>query len=211
VVILAGLIVLIPGLSLTVAMKELATRNLISGSGRLAWAALVFLVIGFGVALGDRLARALATPPPMGIEPIPLPGWTLLLALPLVAASFTVLFRALPKDGIWILAAAAIALVGGKLGGSLLGPELGALLGAVLVGAGSNLFGRIANRPTAIVQLPGLVLLVPGSIGFRSIAALLEGEILFGIEAAFKMTLVAVALVTGLLVANVLVPPRQDL
>ncbi len=210
VVILAGLIVLIPGLSLTVAMKELATRNLISGSGRLAWAALVFLAIGFGVALGDRLARALVGPLP-AVEPTALPDWSLLLALPVSAAAFTVLFRALPRDMPWILAASAMAVAGSRLGAAALGAELGALVGALLVGAGSNLFSRLLNRPAAIIQLPGLILLVPGSIGFRSIAALLEGEILFGVETAFEMTLVAVALVTGLLLANVLVPPRRDL
>lgn len=54
----AGLIVLIPGFTLTVAMNELATRHLVSGSARTAGAVLIFLVIGFGVALGTRLAGA---------------------------------------------------------------------------------------------------------------------------------------------------------
>src|SRR5262249_54283529 len=52
---LAGLITLLPGFGLTVAMTELATRNLISGTARLTGAILVFLQIGFGVALGSQI------------------------------------------------------------------------------------------------------------------------------------------------------------
>ena len=54
--VLGGVIVLVPGLTLTVAMNELATRHLMSGTGRLMGAATTFLVIGLGVALGGKLA-----------------------------------------------------------------------------------------------------------------------------------------------------------
>jgi uncharacterized membrane protein YjjB (DUF3815 family) len=50
-------------------------------------------------------------------------------------------------------------------------------------------------------------LLVPGSLGFQSLASLMGHDTLRGIEAAFRMSLVAAALATGLLFANVLLPP----
>ena len=54
---LAALIVLLPGLSLTVAMTELATRNLIAGTARLMSAVIVLLELVIGVALGIRPRR----------------------------------------------------------------------------------------------------------------------------------------------------------
>ena len=48
---LASLVFLLPGLTLTVAMIELATKNLISGTSRFMGALLVFLQLAFGVAL----------------------------------------------------------------------------------------------------------------------------------------------------------------
>src|SRR5262249_43245016 len=48
---LAALVVLLPGLSLTVAMTELATRNLIAGTARLMSAVIVLLELVIGVAL----------------------------------------------------------------------------------------------------------------------------------------------------------------
>ena len=207
---LAGLIVLVPGLTLTTAMTELSVRHLASGSARLSGALLTFLTIGFGVALGGRLGELLAGPRPM-VEPVALPPWTELPALVLAAVAFTVLFRAHPRDVGWIFLGASLALMGARSGASLLGPELGAFVGALLLGMAGNAHARWARRPSAITQVPGLMLLVPGSMGFRSVASLLDHDTLAGVQTAFAMTLVAVALATGLLVANVLVPPRRAL
>lgn len=210
VVTLSGLIVLVPGLTLTVAMNELATRNLTSGSSRLSGALLVFLVLAFGVAVGTRLGELLAGPAVDGL-PAPLPAWSEPVALVFAAAAFTVLLKAAPRDFGWILGAGLLALVGGRLGTLLLPSELAPMVGALLVGLGGNAYSRLLDRPAVAVQVPGLILLVPGSIGLRSLSSLLEHDPLAGVQTAFTMTLVAVALVTGLLVANVVVPPRRPL
>jgi hypothetical protein len=47
--------------------------------------------------------------------------------------------------------------------------------------------------------VPALLLLVPGSLGFQSLSRLLDRETVPGVEAAFRMTLVAVSLAMGLL------------
>jgi uncharacterized membrane protein YjjB (DUF3815 family) len=59
--------------------------------------------------------------------------------------------------------------------------------------------------------IPGMMLLVPGSIGYRSLESLMERDVVAGIGTAFSMALVAVAIVAGLLLANSLVPPRRIL
>lgn len=207
---LSGLIVLIPGLTLTTAMTELATGHLVSGGARLAGALLTFLTIGFGVAVGSRVGTLLVGAA-ASVSAVPQPTWTEGVALVVAALSFVVLFRARPADGGWILAAATLAYFGARTGATVLGPELGALFGALALGIGSNLHARWWQRPAALTQVPGLMLLVPGSIGFRSVAALMENDTLSGVQTAFTMILVAIALVTGLLIANVLVPTRRAL
>ena len=93
----------------------------------------------------------------------------------------------------------------------VLGPQLGAFVGSFALCSGANLLARLRNKPSIILILPGLLLLVPGSIGFRSLDALLERNVLSGVETAFNMAMVAVAIVIGLLMANVVVPPRKVL
>jgi uncharacterized membrane protein YjjP (DUF1212 family) len=207
----AGLIVLIPGFSLTVAMIELATRNLVSGTTRLAGALGTFLAIGFGVALGPRVVVALVGRPPRATVPQSLPEWTLFAALLVAPLGFTVLLRARPRDMLWITLSGALAFTGARGGSIFLGPELGAFVGALVVGVASNAYARAFNRPEVVPLVPGMLLLVPGSLGFQSFASLLERNTVSGVEAAFRMTLVAVSLATGLLFANVVLPARRKL
>jgi uncharacterized membrane protein YjjP (DUF1212 family) len=209
-VMLAGIIVLVPGLTLTVAISELASRQLVSGSARLMGAVALFFGIALGVAVGGRLGAALVGVP-AAVEPEPLGPlwrWPALLA---AAAALTVLLRARPRDAGWILFGGVLAIEGVRLGALLLGPQLGAFLGAFAVGVGGNLYARVGHRPAQVVQVPGLILLVPGSLGFRSLAALLEQDVLSGVQTAFTTTLVAIALATGILLANVVLPPRRIL
>jgi uncharacterized membrane protein YjjP (DUF1212 family) len=61
VVIISGLVILLPGLGLTIAMAELATANLVSGTARLTGAATIFIQLAFGSALGVELSKFYVT------------------------------------------------------------------------------------------------------------------------------------------------------
>jgi uncharacterized membrane protein YjjP (DUF1212 family) len=206
----AGLISLLPGFMLTIAMTELATRNLVSGTARLMGALLILVELGFGVALGQQLAQLLTVaPPPPGSGPMW--AWTELVALPIATAGFAILFETRRQDLCWFMGSGMLGYIGGRLGAGWLGAELGAFVGALVVGAASNMFARWLDRPATILLVPGIILLVPGSIGFRSMTAMIEHDVIGGVGGAFTMILVAAALVAGLLFANVLVSPRRAL
>ena len=206
---LAGVVVLLPGFSLTIAMAELAARHLASGTARLAGAFMVFIGIAFGVAIGRQISQSLFGPPPV-VAPESLPAWTLWAAIFIIPLAFTVLLRAQPRDAIWIVLASLCGFAGSRLGVMALGPQLGACLGALTVGMASNLYERLLERPAIVPLVPGVLLLVPGSIGFRSLTLLLEQQVVVGIDAAFTMLLTAMSLVAGLLLADIILPPRQD-
>jgi uncharacterized membrane protein YjjP (DUF1212 family) len=205
---LAGLIVLLPGWTLTLAMTELATRHLLAGMARLSGAFMLLISIVVGMAVGLKAAGAMVGQVAAG-APIALPNWTLylaLLALPLGAA---VLLRVKPRDIPWVLASGGVAFLGGQLGARLLGPELGAFFAALLVGLGSNVYAWLSDRPTSVTLVPGVLLLVPGSIGFRGIASLVDRKTVTGVETAFTALLIAAALSAGILTATVLGPQRR--
>ncbi|MBZ0114658.1 MAG: threonine/serine exporter family protein [Thermoanaerobaculia bacterium] len=207
VVTLAGLIVLLPGLTLTVAVTELATRHLVSGSARLAGALIAFFGLAFGVVAGSRLAIRLTGATPV-IELVGLGRGAELLALLGAAAAFTVLFRARPRDYGWILLAGFLAAYGVRFGHHALGSELGPFIGALIVGVSGNIIARWRGRPAALIHIPGLILLVPGSLGFRSLTFLAAEDVLSGVQSAFETSFAAMALVMGMLMANMVLPPR---
>jgi uncharacterized membrane protein YjjP (DUF1212 family) len=205
---LAGVVVLLPGLMLTLAMSELATGHLASGSARLIGAVTVFVSLAIGVALGSRLALLLLGVTP-NVRPEHLPWWAIYAVLPLAALGFAVVFRARPREILPIIVAGGLAIGGARLGARWLGADLGSFIGAFTAAAISNLFARVRRQPATLTLVPAIVLLVPGSIGFSSLSAMLNRDVVPGVESAFRTVLISVALATGLLIADVLVPARR--
>ena len=108
------------------------------------------------------------------------------------------------------MSAGLVGFASAHAGVTALGPELGAFVGALCVGLLAGAYARFARRPALIVLLPGVVLLVPGSLGFRSVSSFLETNAIDGVQGAFTMLIVATSLVVGLLSAAALTPPRAQ-
>lgn len=208
--IIAGLIVLIPGLDITTATRELATGHLLAGSARLGGAIVVLLAMTFGLALGSTLGQTVAGEIPV-IEPHALPEWTLFVALPIMTIGLSILFRALLQDWIWILIACTIAMLSIQFAQEHMGPVLGACMAGAIVGLSGNIFVYFTGKPASIINIPGMLLLVPGSIGFRSLATLLQRDVVSGVESFFNTMMIAMALATGMIIASVLLPPKNEL
>jgi len=206
---LAALVLLLPGMSLTVAMTELATRNLIAGTARLMSAVIVLLQLVIGVALGDRVANALVVV--QTAPPAELPQWSQWVALIASALGMAIIVQAQKRAFSWILAASLVGYLGTGLGTEWLDDRMGVMVGAFCVGVLGNVFARVMERPAQVVHVPAVLLLVPGSMGFRGVTALLTRDTLTGVGTVFEMFVVAIAIVAGLLVANAVVSPRRSL
>ncbi len=205
---LAGLIVLIPGLKLTVAMTELAVGHLSAGISRLAGALVSLATMFVGVALVWEVGGHL---PPM-VEPAVTPAnswrWIALLIAPV---AFAIVFRAGLRQWPAIAVVSILGVVVSWIVGPSMGVEVGSFLGALTVGCSSNLYARIRDLPALVTQTPGMLILVPGSVGYRSLSALLEKQTMEGIQYGFATILIAASLVGGLLVSNAIVPPKRNL
>jgi uncharacterized membrane protein YjjB (DUF3815 family) len=102
-----------------------------------------------------------------------------------------------------------IAFLASRLGSQWAGPEMGAALGALLLGLYANFVSRWRDMPASVTLVPSIMLLVPGSLGFRAVNLLQAEDYAMGGSAAFTAVMVAVALAVGLLVANSALPPRR--
>ncbi len=205
---LGGVITLVPGLPVTVAMTELARRHLAAGTARLSGALLVFVAIAFGVAVGVELAQDLVGAV-RSVSPRKLPEWTLTVALVVAPLAFGLLLRARPRDFPWLWLSSAIGYTTVRLAALSFGPAMAASLGALVVGILANLYDRRGYGPASVALVPGVLLLVPGSIGYRSLASLLDQNVVVGVTAGFTMILTAVAIAGGLIVASVVVPTSR--
>lgn len=212
---IASLIVLMPGLMLTTAVAELSSQNWASGTARFAGAAVVLLKLTFGAIAATQLVHAMGWQPQALIEPL-LPVWAEWLGLLVGSAAFAVLFGAARRDIPVVMAGAWIGYGLTKLGGEVLGLASGHFAGGVFfaglgVAAIANLYGRWFRRPGALIRVSGIILLVPGSVGFRSLNLVMEREVALGFDTAAAVIAALIALVAGLLFGNLLVPPRRYL
>lgn len=209
IIILSGLIVFLPGLIVTIAIAEIATQNLASGVARLGGGLMILLQLTYGVFIGQKISSWFHYPR-LDLSFGPIPGWVIIITLPVTALMSTVIFKAERKDWKWITLAGIFGYSCSKLGSHFLGPELGLFFGGACVGSGANLFARLMNRPSSIFQFPGIILLVPGSVGYRSLNFLFERNVVGGLDTAFTMITLAMSLVVGVFVGNIFIRPRRS-
>jgi uncharacterized membrane protein YjjB (DUF3815 family) len=89
--------------------------------------------------------------------------------------------------------------------------NLGNLLGTIIAVVLANLWSRKTGRPTSIVLIPAIVMLVSGTIGFRGLAAMAEGELLLGVQQFLQMFIVAITILAGILIGFTIVRPEPNL
>ena len=65
-----------------------------------------------------------------------------------------------------------------------------------------QIYQQLSRQPAALVQIPGLITLVPGSMGFRGIHALMQQDNVAGIQLMTEMLLTGAVLAVGLLLAD---------
>ncbi|MEW6431553.1 MAG: threonine/serine exporter family protein [Myxococcota bacterium] len=208
--VLAIVLPLLPGLTMTTGLVELVYKNLVAGSSRLMYAGVTLLSLVFGIAAVVTLESYLGLSPGAA-APREAAGvaWNL-LALPVTAVSIGVLTGLRAKDLRIALASCGLVWASTWLARLVLA-DLSLFAVAFTLAASANAWARVTARPSQLFLVPGLWLLVPGVLGFKGLDALLRGDVTTGTAQLSSLLLVSGALVTGLLVANVAVPPQKVL
>jgi uncharacterized membrane protein YjjB (DUF3815 family) len=210
-VIIASLIVLLPGLALTNAVSELTSQHLVSGTARFAGAVTTVMQLAVGTALGIYLGQLLGMDPQVRAWR-PQPHWMEWASLLAASFSFAVLFRAHARDYPKVMLAAAGGYLVSRLGGLVFGSPAGVFLAALVMTAVGNAYARWWNRPGAIIRVPGIIMLVPGSASLRGLLSLIQQQdINAGQQALLAVFGILLALVAGLLFGNLLLPARRNI
>ena len=210
-VVIASLLVLLPGMAITNAVNELTSQHLVSGTARLSGAVATVIKLTVGTMIALTVAQML------GIEPQvrawrPQPDWVELVGLVVACAAFAVLFRARLRDVPVVMAAAATGYLISRYAGLAWGAPIGLFLSALVVTAGGNGYARWANRPGAIVRVPGIIMLVPGSASLRGLMTLIQQQdMAVGQQALMAVVNIILALIAGLLFGNLILPARKNL
>lgn len=197
----AGVVLLLPGFMLTVAMSELATQNFLAGTGRLAGAFMLLFLMGAGLVIGTKIGVRLMPVEALGTS-TQLPTWTIWPVVAVLGVSLLAVIQA-PLSALIVSASACLlAWAVYSIVGAALGNVVGAFAGALAVATAGHIYAFITKRPAVLIQIPGLITLVPGSMGFRGLHALIEQDSAAGISLITDMVLTGAVLAVGLLLAD---------
>jgi uncharacterized membrane protein YjjP (DUF1212 family) len=212
--IISGLIVLFPGFTLISGIDEIANRNLVSGTTRLSSALFILMFIVFGVALGTNFFFPHENSYILDLKNLPIPSPFLYIATLLAPLAFIAILNARIKDAPVMLISSLFAQIGLYFGNRIVSDQIGIFFASLVLGLFSNFWARFSRGSQYIPLISGLILLVPGVVGYQSLSSFLSKDINEGIIIAFNMSLRAIALVTGLLCSNFIIsaykPKRKN-
>ncbi len=210
-VIIASLVALLPGMAITNAMNELSSQHWVSGTVRFAGALTTVLKLTAGAVVAVTLLGVLGVEPQVrGLRPQPeLVEW---MSMVVASFAFAVLFKASARDYPWVMGAAITGYLISRFAGQAWGSPAGIFLSALVLTAAGNGFGRWIQRPGALIRLPGIIMLVPGSASLRGLLTLVQQQDVDAGQSAMLLVVnIVVALVAGLLFGNLLLPARKNL
>jgi len=211
-VIIASLIALMPGLTLTNAFSELTAQHLVSGTARMSGAVSTLLKLTIGVMVALTALQVMGIEPQLRAAAMVQRQWVEWVAVPCAALGFAVLFRAGLRDYPKVMAAAIMGYLVARVAGMAWGSAAGVFLSALLTTVIGNGYARWRHRPGALIRVPGIIMLVPGSASMRSLLSSVQQQnMLAGQDAIVLVLNILLALIAGLLIGNLLLPARRNL
>jgi uncharacterized membrane protein YjjP (DUF1212 family) len=205
--IVAGVVVLLPGYSLTLALHELANGDLVAGMARLGRVLSVLLELGCGAFLGFAVIGP-ALLRTGDVTPHAVPSHLWILAALLMAVGISIDLDSRARDFVWVFAACFVALLTSHLLGGTQVHSISAFISAFLCGLVANAGARVLRLPQALMLVPALLVLVPGSLSYESVLFAFQHNISSAFTFASNATFAAVQLVAGLLLSQLVFPAK---
>ncbi|KAI9351408.1 hypothetical protein BDR26DRAFT_851018 [Obelidium mucronatum] len=220
---LAALVIFLPGMSLTISIIELSTRNMVSGTVRMFGALFTAMLLGFGMTIGASLvawdsAKSQSTPICEATSQL----WGLIFFVPM-AMSINLLFQGSKHQwpimtltsGIGYVTAGLLNLV----------PALKAqptavnAIASAVIGITGNIYARCTNDVAVAPIFTAVWIQVPGSLSVKSTLGFFvgtggdsggsSGGVVDGISFTFQMLTISISLALGLFVATMAVWPLK--
>ena len=206
---LCGIVVLIPGLGLTIGLGEISVEHTLSGTQRLVSAILSLMRLFIGTAIGLAAVAALWSIPP-AVSPPAIPAILVWLSVIGLVVGLAFIFQVSQRNILWAALGGVVTFAGVQIG-SQFGYWQGSFLGAAALGTYANLFAIRLHQPASTILVTGIMILVPGAAAYRGLASAVKDGAAAGLSAEWQVLVIIFAIISGLVVANTLVPPKSAL
>ncbi|KAJ3006731.1 hypothetical protein HKX48_009497 [Thoreauomyces humboldtii] len=214
-IVLSSIVQMFPGLSITISLIEIATKNMVSGTVRIFFALFHAMMLGIGISAG----RALVTWGPSDLDAV-IPGCTVVLSkywnflfFPPLCAFYLCSFQARRPQFLHISIVSTIGwttylfLSMMSLFQTSAGQIVPSALAAFSIGVAANIYARITKDVAVPAIIVGIVQLVPGSMGVRATLGFFGQNSTDSMQVVFEMLMVGMSIGIGLFMASLAVFP----
>lgn len=197
------LVTFLPGAMLTLGMVELAYGEMISGTSRLITGFVQLVLLAFGLAAGAMLigysAEELIESARMATA-ISWGFWGPWAAVVVFGTGVYMHFSAPRRSFRWVMLVLLVAFTAQQLAATVFGSEISGFFGMlVATPLGYLIQTRFGGPPAMVTFLPSFWLVVPGSLGLRSVTHLLSDRAA-GIDGLVTVIFVITSIALGTLV-----------
>jgi len=207
--IIAAIIIMIPGFTVSAGIVEIVSNHVVSGSANLIAGVIYLLKQFFGAWFGLATIGLLFSGNP--VPAVASESLGLWLFLPLLFIGLGFAYHSLMRDFPWVMLCCLVSYIGVTFGNTFEIQYLGTLIGAIVANIFANLWARKTNRPTSIVLVPAITVMVSGSVGFQGLLIAATEESSRGLNQFMQLFIVALVISAGLLIANTIVRPKVTL
>jgi uncharacterized membrane protein YjjP (DUF1212 family) len=205
---LSATVILLPGLSLTTALIELTSKNIISGVVKTFYALVVAFILGFGMAIGERLSVYLVNSPINTDVCSPVSPYWKIFFLPLAAIAFSMDLRAHPRQWPIMIFTSSVGFgVSYLMTAYDVDSQLTSIVSAFVLGIVGNLYGKFTRKAAIIPLLGGIIMLVPGSIGVKGLLYIFNNNSAQGSTFALNMVVISLCITAGLFLSALIIYP----
>jgi uncharacterized membrane protein YjjP (DUF1212 family) len=205
--IVAGVVVLLPGYSLTLALNELANEDLIAGTARLGRVFMVLLALGCGAFLGFAVVGGVfGRTADIQPHPVGAPYW--LAAVVLLSVGLSIDLDARLRDFTWVFLSSIVALATSYYFGLVPSVhQVTPFVAALVCGLVANGGARYLRVPQPVLLVPAVHVLVPGSLSYQSVLWVVSTKnYTDAATLAVNAVVAAILIVAGLLLSQLIVP-----
>lgn len=206
---ISSVLFLVPGFPLVTSLLDVMQHQTAAAVSRLAYAVMLLLAAVLGVAgVITWVGSTVDAPPALALGP------AALFAVRAVASFAGACGFAMLFQGSWrnVVHVGLLAIVGNEtrlvLRDAGLALALATFAGSFVLGVVASLTLRSSGEPRVTLTIPGVLMMVPGLLAFRTIVLFDRGEVLAALQSGVAVIFVLAAMAMGLAAARFATEPR---
>jgi uncharacterized membrane protein YjjP (DUF1212 family) len=211
-VLMSAIIFSLQGVTITMAFIDLMTKDLVCGTTRLFYGALISAIIGFAMdiststyaALVKRSYDEVAEDSNCDAGRMIDPNWYPLLFV-ITTLAFNILIESHRNQLLQMEIICAVCFTVYYYTAQEINSQLPTILAAFSASCLANLYCRFTGQPAVVYIIPAVFLLVPGSVAVSSFYTVLRLNLQGGLSLAFSVVTGALAIAIGVFGASTVV------